>query len=136
MHHHMQITLSSVILLLIHSYIICPGWRRCHMAGSGWESGSRETQRDERSISHYVSRCCFLILILCREHLSDDHYQTLVLGYYTIRPAQPSVGDYCLSVVKTLPGSLEGETFLHKVARWDGNRQLRQVLFVPDCWYE
>ena len=44
-HHHMQIT-AVVILLPTLSYIALPGWRRCHMAGSGQESGSRREMND------------------------------------------------------------------------------------------
>ena len=53
-HHHMQIT-AVVILLPTLSYIALPGWRRCHMAGSGQESGSRE--RDERYIARSTYYC-------------------------------------------------------------------------------
>ena len=58
---------------LLHS----PGWRRCHMAGSGWENGSREAQRRTTSLAIELElKCCFL----CREHLSGDHYQTSIRG--------------------------------------------------------
>ena len=77
MHHHMQITVLSVTLLPAHSYITYLGRRRCHMADSGWESGWHRDERYYLAIACIELKCCFL----CREHLSDDHYQTLVLLY-------------------------------------------------------
>ena len=82
------------------------------MAGSGWESGSREEQQSCAIELKY----CFLN----REHLSNDHYQT-----FDVRTARrPSVGenltrvvnlaidDHYLSMVKTLPGLSKGEALL------------------------
>ena len=54
------------------------------------------------------------------------------------------IDDHCLSVVKTLPDLNPAQIAERRLNRdeglwlalWDGNHQLRQVLFISDCSYE
>ena len=72
--HHMQIMVISIS-------DITPSTRLFHnlpwVEDAIWQvlDGSRETEMNDILLSHEL-KCC----ILCREHLSDDHHQTLVLA--------------------------------------------------------